>query len=181
MKAAHEVEEAEKKAAQEEQERRAEYMRVAPITPPHSPTAHHRVIVSDYAYDQVEARKETSKALLKIVKLQAEVCEKETELQEAKLSQEKAGKIQEAQKKRHTHRDVRAANRALEFEPNVGIIGNRAKRGARLQSTAAGISGYSRGELQVLFTIYYPFTNYYSCFFHAFFMLDIYPSCTFNV
>ena len=45
-------------------------------------------------------RNDTSKQLLKIVKLQAEVGEKETELRQAKLVQEKAGRMQEAQKKK---------------------------------------------------------------------------------
>ena len=143
MKAAHEAEEMEKKAAQEEQERRAEFNRLAPISPP----ARHRVLVTDNAYDQIEARNETSKQLLKIVKLQAEVGEKETELRQAKLVQEKAGRMQEVriQKKRSKHGNVPVSTRALEFGP---IPKNGAKRGAQLQTVAAGVSGYSRGELQ---------------------------------
>ena len=133
MKAAHEAEEMEKKAAQEEQERRAEFNRLAPISPP----ARHRALVSDNAHDQIEARNETSKQLLKIVKLQTEVGEKETELREAKLVQEQAGRMREAQNKKSKHGNVPVSHRAL-----------GAKRGVRLQTVAAGVSGYSRGELQ---------------------------------
>jgi len=141
MKAAHEAEEMEKKAAQEEQERRAEFNRLAPISPP----ARHRALVSDNAHDQIEARNETSKQLLKIVKLQTEVGEKETELREAKLVQEQAGRMREAQNKKSKHGNVPVSHRALEFGP---IPKNGAKRGVRLQTVAAGVSGYSRGELQ---------------------------------
>ena len=146
MKAAEEAEEAEKKAAQEAQERRAEYMRLAPISPQNSPTAPHRSIVNDCAFDQVKARKETTPHLMRIVNLQAQLGGLETELREAKYAQQKAGKLQEAQRKAETCVIVPGISRALSFAP---VNENASKRGKRLQNTAVEVSGYRRGELQI--------------------------------